>query len=351
MAATLTPTELQGGLRGDWRRTVIVLVALVLALLLATFASILIGARPIALDTVVRSLLSPTDALRTTADYGIVTGQRLPRTVIAILVGAALGASGLLMQTVTRNPLADPGILGVNAGAAVAIAVAVGFLGVTAPSGYIWFGLLGAALASAAVYIFGSGRGRRIDPLTMTLSGVALTAVLGGATAIIGQLKPQAFDQLRSWNAGSLQGRGIDVLLVVLPFIVAGLVVAVLCSRSLGLLALGDDVAGGLGVQLGRTRLATLVAVLLLCGAATAAAGPIGFVGLMVPHAAKRMLGAAAPATVVAVCALLGALLLTIADVLGRVLYSGELPAGVVVAFVGAPVLVLLARSPRLREL
>lgn len=318
---------------------------------LVAAASVVIGARTIPLDTVRQTLFAPTEALRSTADYGIIMTQRLPRTLLALLVGAALGAAGLLMQTVTRNALADPGILGVNAGAALAIAIAVGFAGVTAPIGFIWFGLLGAGIASIVVYLFGRGRGRRPDPLTMTLAGVALTAVLSGITAVIGQLQPQAFDQLRAWNAGSLQGRGADVLIAVAPFIALGFVIAFLGNRPMSLLALGDDVASGLGVHLGRVRVTTLLAVMLLCGAATTAAGPIAFVGLMVPHVARRCFGTSSPAALLAGSALFGSVLLTAADVLGRVLYSGELPAGVVTAFIGAPVLVLLARSRKLREL
>ena len=351
MAVLTSRPELRRPIPRSPLTTLIVLGVLVLALTLAVAASLAIGARAIPLDAVARSLFAQDDALRGTADYGIVVGQRLPRTLIALAVGAALGVAGLAMQSVTRNPLADPGILGVNAGAALAIAASVGFLGVSAASGYVWFGMLGAGIASAAVYAFASGRGRRADPLTMTLAGVALTAVLSGITAIIGQLQPQAFDQLRSWNAGSLQGRGYEVLVAVLPFLVVGLVVAAVSGRSLALLSFGEDVAAGLGVRLGATRAAALLTVMLLCGAATAAAGPIGFVGLMVPHAARRLVGTAGHGRLLAACAMLGALLVTVGDVLGRVLYAGELPAGVVTAFVGAPVLVLLARSRKLREL
>ncbi|MGG7508479.1 FecCD family ABC transporter permease [Plantibacter sp. YIM 135249] len=329
----------------------IVLIVLLLALVAASAASLLIGARPIPFETAIRAVFAPDEALRATADYGIVVQQRLPRMLLALVVGAALGLAGLLMQTTTRNALADPGILGVNAGAALAIAVSVGFLGITSPLGFVWSGLLGAGIASTVVYLFGAGRGRRSDPLTMTLAGVALTAVLSGVTAIIGQLQPQAFDQLRSWNAGSLQGRGFDVLVAVLPFIAVGVVIAAVGNRSMSLLSLGDDVAVGLGVHLGRVRIGSLLAVMLLCGAATTAAGPIGFIGLMVPHAARRLAGSTRPWPLFVCCGVLGALLLVVADLLGRVLYSGELPAGVVTAFVGAPVLVLLARSRKLREL
>ena len=281
----------------------------------------------------------------------IMREQRLPRTVAGIAVGAALAVAGALIQAFTRNPLADPGILGVNAGAALAIVVAVAFFGQTSASGYIWFSFVGAIAATAVVVAIGAAGRRGPDPLRLTLAGVAVGAVLAGFTSSISLLLPSVFDRLRYWGAGTLAGRDMELILFVLPFIVIGLVLAVLVSRPLNAVALGDDIAAALGSRIKLARLGSIVAVTLLCGAATALAGPIAFVGLMVPHAVRWFVGPD-QRWIITVSILAGPVLVLLADVLGRlVLPSGELSAGIVTAFIGAPVLIALVRRRKVSGL
>jgi iron complex transport system permease protein len=323
-----------GGGRGGWFALTLLALAAVVLL------SVAIGAKNIAPHTVLDTLFGH----RGSDDDLIVLNVRLPRTVLGLLVGAALGVAGALIQAMTRNPLADPGILGVNAGASFFVVLAVGAFGLTSIWSYIWFAFLGAVLATVAVYLVGSaGRGGG-SPVRLTLAGVALSAVLTGIGSGITLLDPAAFDQLRYWKAGSLAGRGYDIVLAVLPFLLAGLAVAVAISRSLNAVALGDELAAGLGVRTTRIRLFGVVAVTLLCGAATAAVGPVAFVGLMVPHVARWLIGPD-QRWIVAFSAVLAPVLLLVSDVLGRlVARPGELQVGIVTAVVGAPVLIYLVR-------
>lgn len=281
----------------------------------------------------------------------IMREQRVPRTIAGIVVGAALAVAGALIQAFTRNPLADPGILGVNSGAAFAIVIGVAFFGQAAPSGYIWFSFAGAIAATVLVVLIGATGRRGPDPLRLTLAGVAVGAVLAGFTSAISLLLPSVFNRLRYWGAGTLAGRDLELITFVLPFVVVGLVLAMLAARPLNAVALGDDVAAALGARTRLARLGSIVAVTLLCGAATALAGPIAFVGLMVPHAVRWWVGPD-QRWIISVSLLAGPVLLLVADVLGRlILPSGELPAGIVTAFVGAPVLILLVRRRRVSGL
>ncbi|MBQ7805398.1 iron chelate uptake ABC transporter family permease subunit, partial [Rhodococcus sp. (in: high G+C Gram-positive bacteria)] len=267
------------------------------------------------------------------------------------IVGMALGVAGGLIQAMTRNPLADPGILGVNAGAGFAMVVAVAVFGLTSIWSYIWFAFLGAVIATAIVYTLGSiGRGGA-TPIRLTLAGVAIGSVLGGISSGITLLNPTAFDQMRQWNAGSLSGRSLEIVLAVAPFILIGLFLALALARQLNAVALGDDLARSLGANITRTRILGVIAVTLLCGAATAAAGPIGFVGLMVPHVARWFVGPdqrwILPYTLVC-----SPILLLFSDVVGRiVLRPGELQVGIVTAFIGAPVLIMLVRRSKVSGL
>lgn len=277
----------------------------------------------------------------------VVADLRVPRTAAGLVAGAALGVAGALVQAFTRNPLADPGILGVNAGAAFAIACAVAFFGARSITSFVWLAFLGALVVTVAVYAIGSsGRGAG-DPIRLTLAGVALGAVFSGMTTGMTLSNPDAFDQMRSWNAGSILGRGFDVIAPVLPFIAAGIVLALVLARGLNSLALGEDVARSQGANVGRIRIGVIVAVTLLAGAATALAGPIAFIGLMVPHVARWTFGVD-QRTIVAVSLLLAPAIVLLADVLGRVLIApAEIPVGIVTAFVGAPVLIVLARRSK----
>ncbi|MFI6524112.1 iron chelate uptake ABC transporter family permease subunit [Streptomyces uncialis] len=284
-------------------------------------------------------------------DAFIVRDLRVPRAFLALAVGAALGVSGALIQALTRNPLADPGILGVNAGAGFAVIIGVAFLGLSSTGQYLAMSFAGAVVTTTLVYVLGSAGRAGATPVQLTLVGVALSAVLAGISAAVTLLNPEVYDAMRGWAAGSLAARGWDVFHTVLPFIAAGLVLALLAARPLNAIALGDDLARSLGAGIVRTRVTVVVAVTLLAGAATAAAGPIGFVGLMVPHVARWFVGPdqrwIIPYTIV--CA---PVLLIVSDTVGRiVLTPQELQVGIVTAFIGAPVLILLVRRRKVSGL
>lgn len=279
----------------------------------------------------------------------LVTDYRVPRMVLAVIVGAALGIGGALMQAVTRNPIADPGLLGVNSGSFFAVVVSIAIAGTANPASYVWWSFAGAAVAAVVVYVIGS-RGRGASPVRLVLAGVAFGAVLNGITWAITFLRPEIFDKIRFWQAGSLQGRQFDAVLRTLPFVVVGVGLAAVLSRSLNALALGEDLAKSLGVHLVRTRLLTVLTLTLLCGAATAAVGPISFLGLAVPFLARSVAGSD-QRWIVALSGLIGPIVFLAADVLGRVLVSSEMPVGIVVAFLGAPVLVALVRARKVTGL
>ena len=329
------------------RRRPAALLALAALLLAAVALSLAVGSRQVALGAVVEVLRHPGGALAATTDGAVVLTQRLPRTALGLAVGAALGVAGALVQAVTRNPLADPGILGVTAGASFAAAVAVGVLGASATGGGVWAALLGALLAAVAVQVIGaSGRGKG-SPVQLLLAGLALGAVLAGLTSALRLSDPETFSALTTWESGVLADRGWAGLVAVAPFLLAGLVVALALTPALNAIALGDDLAAALGARVWLVRASAVLAVTLLAGGATAAAGPIAFVGLMVPHAVRWLVGPD-QRWVVTTCAFAAPVLLLLADVLGRVvLRPGELPAGVVTAALGAPVLVALVRRSR----
>ncbi|GAB4097110.1 iron chelate uptake ABC transporter family permease subunit [Brachybacterium horti] len=330
-------------LRHRRRRAALGLAGLGAALLLAVALSLMIGSNSLPLPVVLDVLRGGGDA---EARY-VVAELRIPRTVAGLAVGAALGAAGALIQAFTRNPLADPGILGVNAGAAFAVALGVALLGLRDISALLWLAFLGALVVTVAVYLIGSSGRGAADPIRLNLAGVALGAVFSGVTTGLTLSDPDAFDHMRSWNAGSLLGRGFDVIGPVLPFLVLGVLGALLLAPGLNALALGDDVARAQGARVRGIRLGVIAAVTVLAGAATALAGPIGFVGLMVPHVARWLLGVD-QRTVIAISVLLAPVVVLLSDVLGRVLIApAEIPVGIVTAFVGAPVLIALARRRR----
>ncbi len=257
------------------KRSVGLIVSLAL-LVIVVLASLAIGTRDMPLSEVIGAFVAPSGS----DDQLVVLELRYPRTVLGILVGMGLGLAGGLIQALTRNPLADPGILGVNAGASFAVTVGIAFFGITSIGGYIWFAFAGALLATTGVYIIGSsGRNRTVDPIRLTLAGVAVAAVLAGLTKGILLTNERAFDAFRSWDVGAIAGRGFDTVTAVAPFIVIGVVLALALSHSLNAVALGDDLAASLGTSVNRTRILSIIAVTLLAGAATAAAGPIGFIG------------------------------------------------------------------------
>jgi iron complex transport system permease protein len=318
-----------------------ILLALVAA---AALASITVGTRSIGLGDVWRSLL---DSTLGTEEAVIVRQLRVPRTALGLLVGLALGVAGALMQGHTRNPLGDPGLLGVTAGASLAVVLAISWFGIGTPSGYVWFAFGGALAGTVLVYAIGSaGRGGP-TPVTLALAGAALSALLYALVRAVLVSDQQTLDSFRFWVVGSLAGRGSDVAWQVAPFIAIGLVLAAANAPALNLLGLGEDVARGLGQRIWAARIVGLGAITLLCGAATAACGPIAFVGLVVPHAVRAVTGPD-HRWLVPCSGLLGAALLLTADVIGRVVARpGELQVGIVLALVGAPFFIALVRRRR----
>ena len=316
-------------------------IALLVVVLLAVGASLLLGSRSIDVAAVLDAVFSHGTK---GVEQMVVLDLRVPRTVIGLVAGAALGLAGALMQGLTRNPLADPGLLGVNAGASLAVVTAIAFFGVTAPSGYIWFAFGGAALAATLVYAVASGR-TGPSPLSLTLAGAATTAVLTSFITLILLRDLDTLAQYRFWSVGSLVGRDVSTVATLAPFLVVGAATALLLGRSLNSLALGDDVARGLGQRVGLTRIVAGVAIIFLCGSATSLAGPLVFVGLVVPHIVRRFVGADYR-WILLWSMPLGAALLVIADTIGRLISPpSEVEAGIVVALIGAPVLIALVRG------
>ena len=305
-------------------------------------ASLFSGSGEVAAGRAWQVLWSPDDS----AASIIVHDLRVPRTVLGLVVGMALGVAGALLPAVTRNPLADPGILGVNAGASFAVTLGIAFRGIEAVSSYVWLAMAGAAIASVMVFGIAAGGGKGATPLRLTLVGMAFGSVLLGANRAIGLLDSSIYEQVRFWEAGSVADRPPETLTSVLPFIVAGLVIALLCARPLNALALGEDSATSLGARVGLVRGVSLLAIMLLCGGAVAAAGPIAFIGLMIPHVVRWIIGPD-QRWIIVYTMLLAPVLLIGSDVLGRFLVSGELPVGIVTAFVGAPILIILVRRER----
>lgn len=317
---------------------------LAVLVVLGALAGLAVGAKPLAPGAVWTALVAPTG---TEADV-IVRSLRLPRTVLALVAGAALGMAGTLIQGHTRNPLADPGLLGVSAGAAFAVVLAIYALGVTEPLGYVWFAFAGALLASVVVFALGSAGPGGSTPVTLALAGAAVTAFLSSLTSAVVLLDVETLDAYRFWAVGSVAGRGLDVLVPVIPFLVAGAVLALANGPGLNTLALGEDVARSLGQRVGLTRLVGVAAVTLLTGSAVAMCGPIAFLGLVVPHAVRALTGPD-HRWLLPTSALAGAALLVVADVVGRVVVRpGELQVGIVLALVGAPFFVALIRRRRL---
>ncbi len=325
-ALTVTPS----------RRRAAGLLAVVAALIITGLLSLAFGSNTLSLG----ALWGPDRAEAMT----IVSTVRLPRTLLGVLVGAAFGVAGAVIQALTRNPLADPGILGVNAGAGFAVTLGAGLFGLTGVTGYVWFAFLGAAAATALVHLIGSAGRGPANPVTLVLAGVALGAVLGGFSSFLSLIDEDTFRILRSWGLGSMARTGLDETLAVLPFLAAGLLLATLLAGSLNAVALGDDLAASLGTSVRRTRLLGVLAVTLLAGGATALTGGIGFVGLMVPHVVRWFTGPD-QRWIILFSALTAPVLVLAADVLGRVVARpAEIEVGIVTAVLGAPVLIALVR-------
>ena len=316
-------------------------------LALVCIASLALGSKSIAPREVLDALLHGGD----TTNDAIVTDLRVPRTLIGLEVGAALGLAGALMQGLTRNPLADPGILGINAGAALAMVVAIAVANVTSVSTYIWFAFVGAALAGLVVYGLGTVGREGATPVRIALAGAAVSAMLISLTTSVLVLDQQTFDQFRYWAVGSLAGRPNGTAAQVAPFLLAGAILGLAAARVLDALGLGDDVARTLGVHVGRGRALVMASIVLLSGAATAAAGPIAFVGLAIPHVVRALTGPD-HRWLLPYSLLVGPIFLLSADVVGRLVLSpSELQVGIVTALVGGPVFVAIVRRRRIMAL
>ena len=323
-----------------------------LALLVVTvILSLAFGSRPVTVTEVVDGV---TTWLRgqTPTDIGALAVQsRIPRTALALLAGAALAISGALMQAITRNPLADPGILGVNTGAALAVVIGIAFFGLADTWGYLSLALIGAGLTAVFVYFVGSVGAGGTTPIKLALAGAATTAALTSLVSAILLPRQNVLDEFRYWQVGNVGRAEWETMAVVAPVLVFGAIVAIFSASALNALAMGDDVATGLGVHVGRIRIVAAIAGVALCAAVTAVAGPIGFVGLMVPHVV-RLVSGPDQRWLLPLSAIGGAILLVAADTIGRVIGSpGEVEAGIITAFVGAPVLIVIARRTRMRAL
>lgn len=319
--------------RAARRLSTLVGVALVLVVL-----SLAVGARTIAPLDVMRALAGGGGA-----DAVVVTELRVPRTLVAIVAGAALAIAGCIAQTVTRNPLADPGVLGISAGAALGVVVAIRLAGLTTVGQWVPFAVAGSAVTAAVVLALGTVAGRP-DPVRLAVAGLALATVLTAVTATVVLADRRTLDQYRVWSAGSVAGRDLGLLAPVAPVLACGALLGIAASRWLDALALGDEVAVAHGVPVGRARTAAVTSVALLVGGTTAICGPIAFVGLAVPHLVAA-LGATSTRGRLLACALAGPSALLVADVLGRVVTPpSEVPAGVMAALLGGPVLAVIAR-------
>ncbi len=315
-------------------------IGLVLLLACGLF-SILYGLMEISLPDVYQALTQ----FDGSPEHFIVRTVRLPRALIAALVGASLAVAGAIMQALTRNPLAAPGILGVNAGAALSVVAAMFLLKATSLSVYAWFAFLGAAAAAVAVYLLGSmGRGG-MTPLKLTVAGAALTTLLSSITQGLLVLNERTLDEMRFWLAGSVAGRDLSLFLQVLPFMAVGLLGALAMAKQITTLSLGEDVARGLGQKTGWIKAAAALLVVLLSGSAVAVAGPVGFIGLAVPHIARGLAGTDYR-WILPYSAVLGGTLLLLADIGARaILRPEEVAVGIMTALIGAPFFIALARK------
>ncbi|HAS32089.1 MAG: iron ABC transporter [Microbacterium sp.] len=323
-----------------------------LALLVVTvILSLAFGSRPVSVTEVVDGVTTWLRGQTPTEIGALAVQSRIPRTALAMLAGAALAISGALMQAITRNPLADPGILGVNTGAALAVVIGIAFFGLADTWGYLSLALIGAGLTAVFVYFVGSVGAGGTTPIKLALAGAATTAALTSLVSAILLPRQNVLDEFRYWQVGNVGRAEWETMALVAPVLVFGAIVAIFSASALNALAMGDDVATGLGVHVGRIRIVAAIAGVALCAAVTAVAGPIGFVGLMVPHVV-RLVSGPDQRWLLPLSAIGGAILLVAADTIGRVIGSpGEVEAGIITAFVGAPVLIVIARRTRMRAL
>jgi len=304
--------------------------------------SLAIGSRDVSWDDLVAALGGSMDNLSQAAVV-----KRIPRTLLAVIVGGALGLAGAVMQGVTRNPLGDPSILGVNMGASLAVVIGIAWFGLSTATGYIWTAIAGAAVAAVVVYTIGSLGREGATPLKLALAGAATSAALASFITAVALPRGDISANIRSWQIGGVGGASFDGIVQLLPFFIVGCLVCLLCARGLNSLALGDDVAASLGEHVAVVRAVAAFGAVVLCGASTAIAGPIGFVGLVVPHLCRLLVGVD-QRWLLPFSALTGAALLVVADVVGRVVARpSELDVGIITALIGAPFFIAIVRRRR----
>lgn len=335
-----------GAVRRPRRLRVLGLAALVLVVLGLMCVSVAVGTRDVGRDAIVAALGGSVEGFDEAA-----VAKRVPRTLLAVLAGAALGVAGAVMQGVTRNPIADPGILGVNMGASLAVVVGMASFGLASATHFVWAAVVGGGITAVFVYVVGSlGRGGA-TPLKLALAGTAVSAALASFISAIVLPRNDIAGGVRSWQIGGVGGATYDSLTQVLPFLVAGFALCLACARGLDMLALGDDLAAGLGERVALARGGASLGAVTLCGAATAVTGPIAFVGLVVPHVCRLLTGPG-HRWLIPFSALGGAALLTAADVVGRIVARpAQIDVGIVTALIGAPFFIHIVRRQKVRSL
>ncbi|MEU3229375.1 FecCD family ABC transporter permease [Nocardiopsis alba] len=335
-----------GAVRRPRRLRVLGLAVLVLVVLGLMCVSVAVGTRDVGWDAIVAALGGSVEGFDEAA-----VAKRVPRTLLAVLAGAALGVAGAVMQGVTRNPIADPGILGVNMGASLAVVVGMASFGLASATHFVWAAVVGGGITAVFVYVVGSlGRGGA-TPLKLALAGTAVSAALASFISAIVLPRNDIAGGVRSWQIGGVGGATYDSLTQVLPFLVAGFALCLACARGLDMLALGDDLAAGLGERVALARGGASLGAVTLCGAATAVTGPIAFVGLVVPHVCRLLTGPG-HRWLIPFSALGGAALLTAADVVGRIVARpAQIDVGIVTALIGAPFFIHIVRRQKVRSL
>ncbi len=324
-----------------YARPLIGLITGCLVLLACLVISVAYGVADISWQTVYESLIS----FDNSREHLIIRTIRLPRSLLAMIVGASISTSGAIMQGITRNPLADPGILGINAGAVFAVVMAIFFFGASSPSSYVWYAFAGAGITAVTVYFLAALGRSGITPLNLTIAGAAIAAFLASLTTAMLIVSQQTLEEIRFWLAGSLAGADKSLILQILPYVCLGMILTLMISRQITILSLGEDVARGLGQQTVWVKIVAAVCVLLLNGSAVAVAGSIGFIGLVVPHLVRFWVGVDYR-WILPYSAVFGAILLLISDVVARsIVQPQEIPVGIMTALVGAPFFIYLAKT------
>lgn len=324
-----------------------IFVLSILLLGLCIFASLVFGSRTISGADLLNGLFHS----EVQSHEANVVRQRIVRTLFCLLCGAALGVSGALMQSVTRNPIADPSILGVNTGASLFVVCGIAFLNISSVNQYIWLAIAGAFITAIFVFGIGSMGSGGATPLKLVLAGAATSAILSSLVVAVMIPRTNVMDQFRFWQVGSVGSGSWDAIALFIPFLIIGMGIALFTAPALNALALGDEVAKGLGVRTGTVRIVAALGGVLLCGAATALAGPIGFIGLIATHIIRLIIGPDLR-YIIPMSALSGAIILIFSDVVGRLLGSpSELEVGIVTAFIGAPILILITMKAKMRAI